>query len=410
MNNDRCRFCDSQLNELVLDLGKMPLANSFLEKTELEKDEFMLPLEMYICKNCFLVQLKEFEIPEKIFLDYAYFSSYSSSWLKHAKDYSNNITKRLGLNTNSFVLEIASNDGYLLQYFKNNNIPVLGIEPAENISKVANEKGINTLNEFFSVELAKELSASKRTADLIIGNNVFAHVPDINNFVEGLKIVLNDDGVITLEFPHLLQLIKKNQFDTIYHEHLSYFSLYTVKKILAAHDLEIFDVEELSTHGGSLRIFVKHKINLKIEISTNVENVLKKEEENGILTISFYKNFSNNVKKIKNDFLEFLDKAKNNNAKIVCYGAPAKGNTFLNYCKINSKMIDFTVDKNPHKQGKFLPGTHIPIKDPSEIINTKPDYVIILPWNLENEIKNETSFIRDWDARFVIAIPEVHIT
>ena len=410
MNNDKCRFCDSELNELVLDLGEMPLANSFLEKTELVKEEFMLPLEMYICKNCFLVQLKQFEIPEKIFLDYAYFSSYSSSWLKHAKNYSDSITKRLGLNKNSFVLEIASNDGYLLQYFKNNNIPVLGIEPAENISKVANEKGINTLNEFFSITLAKELSISKRTADLIIGNNVFAHVPDINNFVEGLKIMLNDDGVITLEFPHLLQLIKKNQFDTIYHEHLSYFSLYTVKKIFSAHDLQIFDVEELSTHGGSLRIFAKHKRNLKIETSINVESVLKKEKEYGLLKISFYKNFNDNVKKTRNDFLEFLDKAKSNNAKIVCYGAPAKGNTFLNYCKINPEIIDFTVDKNPHKQGKFLPGTHIPIKHPSEIINVKPDYVIILPWNLENEIKNEISFIRDWNAKFVIAIPEVQIT
>jgi len=388
----------------------MPLANSFLEEMELEKEEFTLPLQMYICKNCFLVQLKQFEIPEKIFLDYAYFSSYSSSWLEHAKNYADRITKQLELNKNSFVLEIASNDGYLLQYFKNKEIPVLGIEPAENIAKVANEKGINTLNEFFSLTLAKKLSMSERSADLIIGNNVFAHVPEINNFVEGLRVMLNDNGVITLEFPHLLQLIEKNQFDTIYHEHLSYFSLNTVKTILSSHDLEIFDVEELSTHGGSLRIFVKHKKNSKMKISINVEDILEKEKENGLLEISFYKNFSDNVKKIRTDFLEFLNGVKNKNAKIVCYGAPAKGNTFLNYCKIDSRMISFTVDKNPHKQGKFLPGTHISIKDPSELMNEKPDYVIILPWNLENEIKNEISFVRDWNGKFVIVIPEVRIS
>jgi hypothetical protein len=343
-------------------------------------------------------------------LDYAYFSSYSSSWLEHAKNYADRITKQLELNKNSFVLEIASNDGYLLQYFKNKEIPVLGIEPAENIAKVANEKGINTLNEFFSLTLAKKLSMSERSADLIIGNNVFAHVPEINNFVEGLRVMLNDNGVITLEFPHLLQLIEKNQFDTIYHEHLSYFSLNTVKTILSSHDLEIFDVEELSTHGGSLRIFVKHKKNSKMKISINVEDILEKEKENGLLEISFYKNFSDNVKKIRTDFLEFLNGVKNKNAKIVCYGAPAKGNTFLNYCKIDSRMISFTVDKNPHKQGKFLPGTHISIKDPSELMNEKPDYVIILPWNLENEIKNEISFVRDWNGKFVIVIPEVRIS
>jgi len=410
MKNDKCRFCDSELDELILDLGEMPLANSFLEEMELEKEEFTLPLQMYICKNCFLVQLKQFEIPEKIFLDYAYFSSYSSSWLEHAKNYADRITKQLELNKNSFVLEIASNDGYLLQYFKNKEIPVLGIEPAENIAKVANEKGINTLNEFFSLTLAKKLSMSERSADLIIGNNVFAHVPEINNFVEGLRVMLNDNGVITLEFPHLLQLIEKNQFDTIYHEHLSYFSLNTVKTILSSHDLEIFDVEELSTHGGSLRIFVKHKKNSKMKISINVEDILEKEKENGLLEISFYKNFSDNVKKIRTDFLEFLNGVKNKNAKIVCYGAPAKGNTFLNYCKIDSRMISFTVDKNPHKQGKFLPGTHISIKDPSELMNEKPDYVIILPWNLENEIKNEISFVRDWNGKFVIVIPEVRIS
>jgi 2-polyprenyl-3-methyl-5-hydroxy-6-metoxy-1,4-benzoquinol methylase len=410
MKNDKCRFCDSELDELILDLGEMPLANSFLEEMELDKEEFTLPLQMYICKNCFLVQLKQFEIPEKIFLDYAYFSSYSSSWLEHAKNYADRITKQLELNKNSFVLEIASNDGYLLQYFKNKEIPVLGIEPAENIAKVANEKGINTLNEFFSLTLAKKLSISEKSADLIIGNNVFAHVPEINNFVEGLRVMLNDNGVITLEFPHLLQLIEKNQFDTIYHEHLSYFSLNTVKTILSSHDLEIFDVEELSTHGGSLRIFVKHKKNSKIKISINVEHILEKEKENGLLEISFYKKFSDNVKKIRTDFSEFLNEVKNKNAKIVCYGAPAKGNTFLNYCKIDSRMISFTVDKNPHKQGKFLPGTHISIKDPSELMNEKPDYVIILPWNLENEIKNEISFVRDWNGKFVIVIPEVRIS
>ena len=410
MKNDKCRFCDSELDELILDLGEMPLANSFLEEMELQKEEFTLPLQMYICKNCFLVQLKQFEIPEKIFLDYAYFSSYSSSWLEHAKNYADRITKQLELNKNSFVLEIASNDGYLLQYFKNKEIPVLGIEPAKNIAKVANEKGINTLNEFFSLTLAKKLSISEKSADLIIGNNVFAHVPEINNFVEGLRVMLNDNGVITLEFPHLLQLIEKNQFDTIYHEHLSYFSLNTVKTILSSHDLEIFDVEELSTHGGSLRIFVKHKKNSKIKISINVEHILEKEKENGLLEISFYKNFSDNVKKIRTDFSEFLNEVKNKNAKIVCYGAPAKGNTFLNYCKIDSRMISFTVDKNLHKQGKFLPGTHISIKDPSELMNEKPDYVIILPWNLENEIKNEISFVRDWNGKFVIVIPEVRIS
>jgi len=408
MLESNCKYCNSILTNLFIDLGNMPLANSFLNEDDLSKEEFIMPLKVYVCKKCYLVQLKEYEIPEKIFSDYAYFSSFSESWLKHAKEYTEMISKRLDLDENSLVIEIASNDGYLLQYF-DKKIPVLGIEPAKNIAEVAKKKNIQTLNKFFTNELSNELSKSGKNADLIIGNNVFAHVPNINDFLKGLKTLLKKDGIITLEFPHLLELIKQNQFDTIYHEHLSYFSFTVVKEIFSFHELEIFDVEKLKTHGGSLRIYVKHKNNLNLPNSDKIDKLLKEEFEYGLTNISFYNNFEVNVKKNRKQFIEFITDVKNQNKKIACYGAPAKGNTFLNYCKVDSKMIDYTVDKNPHKQKKFLPGVHIPIKDPYEIKKTKPDYLIILPWNLKDEIKKENEIIKDWNGKFVVAIPNLEI-
>ena len=372
MDESKCRYCNSILKTLFLDLGKTPLANSYLEKKDLMEKEFSLPLNVYVCEKCFLVQLKEYEMPKKIFSDYVYFSSYSESWLNHAKKYVEKITSKLNLDKENFVIEIASNDGYLLQFF-DKKITVLGIEPAKNIAEIAEEKNIETLNEFFSYDLAKKLSNLRTKPDLIIGNNVFAHIPDINDFLKGLKILLKNSGIITLEFPHLLELIRHKQFDTIYHEHLFYFSFIVVKEIFSSHKLEIFDVEKLKTHGGSLRIYAKHKENNDFPINKRVKALLDEEQEFGFTNIKFYDNFDKKIKKIKKDFFDFIMKAKNENKKIVCYGAPAKGNTFLNYCKIDSKIIDYTVDKNPHKQGKFLPGTHIEIKNIEEIEKTKPD-------------------------------------
>jgi ubiquinone/menaquinone biosynthesis C-methylase UbiE len=405
----KCRFCNDELKTTFVNLGTFPLSNSFLDEVSLTKKEQFFPLHVFVCDNCFLVQLEEFENPEKIFNNYAYFSSYSETWVIHAKNYVQDMIKQFDLKNNNFVVEIASNDGYLLQHFHNRNIPCLGIEPAENVAEVAKQKGIQTLVKFFGINTAKELVSQGKKADLLLGNNVLAHVPNINDFVEGMKIILKPNGIITMEFPHLMQLIDKNQFDTIYHEHFSYFSLYTVKKIFEYHGLKIFDVEELSTHGGSLRIYCTHAKNFTHIVNVTVNDLLERENEFGITQISTYTNFQKQIIKIKDDLCKFIISEVKSGKKIVCYGAAAKGNTLLNYCNIGLDQIDYVVDRNPYKQGRYLPGTHIPIKSPEEIQKTKPDYLLILPWNLQEEVMNQMNYIRDWGAKFVIPIPEVKI-
>jgi len=404
----KCRFCDSILSRTLIDLGMSPLANSYLTRDLLSNEKFY-PLHVFVCENCFLVQLEEIQTPVDIFTNYAYFSSYSETWLNHAREYVEMMLLQHKINQKSFVVEIASNDGYLLQYFKEKNIPILGIEPAENIAKKALEKDIPTMNRFFNTELAMDLVSMGKSADLVIANNVLAHVPNLNDFVKALKIILKPDGIITIEFPHLLELIKNNQFDTIYHEHFSYFSLITAQKIFAYHKLVIFDVEQLDTHGGSLRIYVRHLENQKIADNERVNKILIKEKEFGLDKISNYEKFSKNAFRIKQTLIEFLEESKKQSKKVVCYGAPAKGNTLLNYCQITSDLIQYTVDKNPFKQGMYLPGTHIPIMAPKKIEETKPDYVLILPWNLKDEIMQQIDFIRKWGGKFVIPIPKVEI-
>ena len=403
-----CRFCSNLLKHTFVDLGMSPLSNAYLKLDSINKAEKFYPLHAYVCDNCFLVQLEEFETPDHIFSDYAYFSSYSETWLRHAENYTELMTERFGLNENSQVIEIASNDGYLLQYFQKQNIPVLGIEPAANVAKVAEEKGIPSLVKFFGVSTAQELVAQGIQADLLLGNNVLAHVPDLNDFVAGMKIVLKPDGILTMEFPHVLQLILQNQFDTIYHEHFSYFSFLTVEKVFATHGLTLFDVEELPTHGGSLRIYGQHNDGKK-PISDRVSLLKSKERKAGLEQLETYLGFGDKVKSIKCDLLSFLIDAKKQGKSIVGYGAPAKGNTLLNYCGIRTDLIDYVVDRSPHKQGLFLPGTHIPIYHPDKIRETKPDYLLILPWNLKDEIMGQMADIREWGGKFIVPIPEVEI-
>ncbi|MBT5551557.1 MAG: class I SAM-dependent methyltransferase [Nitrospina sp.] len=404
-----CRFCEAPLTHSFCDLGISPLANSFPNNELLQKAEPFYPLHAYVCESCFLVQLQEFESPQYIFSEYSYFSSYSDSWLEHCEAFAENSINRFHLNDKSQVIEIASNDGYLLKYFKKRSIPVLGIEPAKNIAKVAESIGIPTLTEFFSAQLAQKLSKEKNQADLLIGNNVLAHVPRLNDFVKGLKILLKSNGIITMEFPHLAELMRYNQFDTIYHEHFSYFSFTTVEKIFKNHGLALFDVQEISTHGGSLRIFAKHiEDNSKSE-TDNIFKLRNREKNAGLMDIKTYQTFSDHVLETKFKLLEFLIKAKRSGKKVVGYGAPAKGNTLLNYCGIKADMIDYTVDRNPHKQGCFLPGTHIPIYHPEKITETKPNYLLILPWNIQYEVVKQMSFIREWGGKFVVPIPEVKI-
>jgi 2-polyprenyl-3-methyl-5-hydroxy-6-metoxy-1,4-benzoquinol methylase len=408
MTLKNCRFCNFNLNKIFVDLGESPLANSFVKKEQISTEK-LFPLCAYVCENCLLVQLEEIESPENIFSEYAYFSSYSDSWLKHAEDYVETIIARFPIDKNSLVIEIASNDGYLLQYFQEKKIQILGIEPAENVAKKAIEKNIPTITKFFNSRIASQLSQDKKLADLIVGNNVLAHVPNLNDFIRGLKIILKPKGIITLEFPHLLQLIKFNQFDTIYHEHFSYFSLISLEKIFLFHKLQIFDVEEITTHGGSLRIFVTHLENKSNNITKNVNRILNKEKKFGLDNMSKYLEFSKNVESIKNQLNNFFKNIKKTSEKVVCYGAAAKGNTLLNYCKIGKDMIEYVVDRSEYKQELYLPGSHIPIKSPEEIIKTKPDYVLILPWNLKNEIMDQMKIIREWNGKFVIPIPEVKV-
>ncbi|MGE5222589.1 MAG: methyltransferase domain-containing protein [Omnitrophica WOR_2 bacterium] len=404
-----CRFCGAELHRTFVDLGMSPLCESYVSPEQLNQMERFYPLHVYVCENCFLVQLLEYVSAEEIFTEYAYFSSYANTILEHSKNYTRQMIQRFELNTNSRVIEVASNDGYLLQYFVERNIPVLGIEPAANVARVAIEKGIPTLVEFLDVECARRLAGEGKSADLIIGNNVLSQVPNLNSFVEGLKILLKPQGVITIEFPHVMNLIEKNLFDTIYHEHFSYFSFSTAEKIFAAHKLTLFDVEELSTHGGSLRIYARHTSDESKPVSEGVTEFKRREEQAGITSMSYYSTFYEKVKETKRKLLDFLIDARRQGKSITGYGAPGKGNTLLNYCGIRTDFIDYTVDRNPYKQGKFLPGTHIPIYSPEKINETRPDYVLILPWNLKDEIMQQMGFIREWGGQFVVPIPELQV-
>jgi SAM-dependent methyltransferase len=404
-----CRFCNRALLHLFCDLGMSPLSNAFLGPDDLQKKERFYPLRVYVCDSCLLVQLMESEDPEHIFSDYVYFSSYSDSWLKHARNYAEKVDKRFSLGSASLVVEIASNDGYLLQYFKQKNIPVLGIEPAANVAKVAQDAGIPTKVQFFGIQAAKELAAEGKRADLLVGNNVLAHVPDLNDFVKGMKILLKPQGVITVEVPHLLRLMEENQFDTIYHEHFSYFSFTTAEKVFAQHGLVVFDVEELPTHGGSLRIFGRHAEDDSKPVMESVKKIKQRELQAGLNSLAAYGKFGERAKETKRKLLDFLLQAKREAKTVVGYGAPAKGNTLLNYCGIGPELVAYTVDRSPHKQGRFLPGTHIPIYHPEKIKETKPDYLLILPWNLKDEIMEQMAHIRRWGGKFVLPIPRVTI-
>lgn len=404
-----CRFCGAPLSVTVVDLGMSPLCESFLPADQINQMEPFFPLHTYVCEKCFLVQLEEYVTPEHIFTEYAYFSSYSTAWLKHASDYTDLMTERFGLNKDSFVVELASNDGYLLQYFVQKSIPALGIEPAKNVAKVAEEKGVPTLTEFFGVELAKQLAAEGKHADLILGNNVLAQVPDLNDFVGGIKILLKPGGVVTIEFPHLQRLIEENQFDTIYHEHFSYFSFITAEKIFEAHGMTLFDVEELWTHGGSLRIYGRHTEDASKPVTARAQELHDREMSLGFTEMNYYRQFDEKVKETKRKILTFLIEAKRAGKTIAGYGAPGKGNTLLNYCGIRTDFLDYTCDRNPYKHGRFLPGTHIPIFPPEKIAETQPDYIFILPWNLKNEIMNQLTYIREWGGKFVVPIPEVQV-
>jgi SAM-dependent methyltransferase len=400
-----CRFCGASLQHSFVDLGMSPLCETYAAAADLNRGEVYYPLHVYVCGKCFLVQLDEYESPENIFGDYAYFSSYSDSWLKHADNYCAKMKSRFDLGEESFVVEVASNDGYLLQYFVQRGVPVLGIEPAANVAKVAVEKGVPTLVKFFGTQLAEELVSESRIADLVLGNNVLAQVPDLNDFVEGLKVLLKPEGVLTLEFPHLLKLIEHNEFDTIYHEHFSYFSMLTTIRLMEAHGLRVFDVEELASHGGSLRVFACRVEAKTHPVEPSVARVVEDEEQASLGTIAGYKNFAQQVKETKLALLDFLLKAAREGKSVAGYGAPGKSATLLHYCGIGKDLIEYTVDRSPYKQGRFLPGTHIPIYHPDRIRETKPDYVVILPWNLQNEIMQQLQYIREWGGQFVVPIP-----
>ena len=402
-----CRFCSSPLTQTFCDLGVSPLSNAYVSADDLDTEDVLYPLHAWVCDNCFLVQLEEFESPEGIFSDYAYYSSYSDSWLAHCRDYVEEMRARFGLGSRHQVIEIASNDGYLLQYFAAAGIPVLGVEPAANVAAAAIDKGIRTVTEFFGVDCATRLIANGQQADLLIGNNVLAHVPDINDFVSGMALALKPGGAITMEFPHLLQLIRHNQFDTVYHEHFSYLSLLTVERIFIAHGLQIFDVDQLPTHGGSLRIYARHDAGG--EVSQNIVKLRAEEQEAGLASIRTYANFGSRIEATKRALREFLEDAKRDGKRVLAYGAPAKGNTLLNYCGIGTDLIEFTVDRSPAKQGRFLPGSRLPIEAPHALLDARPDFVLILPWNIKDEIMAKMSAIRDWGGRFVVPIPSVEV-
>lgn len=404
-----CRFCRQELTRTFVDLGATPLANSYLREERDIAAEKSYPLHARVCVNCFLVQVEDVVPAEDIFSDYAYFSSFSSSWVEHARRYAEKLTQQLGLGQNSLVIEIASNDGYLLKHFVNKGIPVLGIEPAANVAKAADAVGVKTEVAFFGIETANRLAKNGFQADLMAANNVMAHVPDINDFIGGIPVLLSGTGVFTIEFPHLLNLIEKVQFDTIYHEHYSYLSLLTVEKILGAHGLKVFDVEELPTHGGSLRVYACHNEAQKYAETAGLSALREKESAAGLDTLAAYGNFTPRVETVRDDLLAFLNSAKADGKKVAGYGAAAKGNTLLNYCGVGPELIEFVVDRNPEKQGTLLPGSHIPVFAPDKIWTEKPDYVLILPWNLADEISTDMAAIRDWGGRFVIPIPELEV-
>lgn len=404
-----CRFCATPLTHTFVDLGMSPLCESFLTREQLNQMEPFYPLHAYVCERCFLVQVEEYVGPERIFDDYAYFSSYSDAWLQHARSYTDMIVSRLGLDGQSHVVELGSNDGYLLQYFVAKGIPVLGVEPAANVGAVAVARGIATSTRLFSRSVARDLVAEGKQADLLIGNNVLAQVSDLNGFVAGMKLLLTPHGVITMEFPHLMRLMDENQFDTIYHEHFSYFSFLAVERILAAHGLVVFDVEELWTHGGSLRIYARHAEDAQRGIGPRVEALRAREKAAGFGRLERYSVFTERVHGTKRRLLEFLIAAKREGKSIAAYGAPGKGNTLLNYCGIRTDFLDYTVDRNPYKHGRFLPGTHIPIYLPEKIKETRPDYLLILPWNLKDEIMQQMAEVRAWGGQFVVPIPELRV-
>lgn len=409
MTIGECRFCGRPLKQTFANLGMSPLANSYLKTEQLNQVERFYPLHALVCEGCFLVQLQEFESPEAIFGDYAYFSSFSDSFLQHAKTYVQMVVDRFKLGSKSQVVEIASNDGYLLQYFIEKGIPVLGVEPAANVAETAMKRGIPSLVKFFGTRTALEMKNEGRQADLLIGNNVLAHVPNLNDFVAGLKIALKPEGVVTMEFPHLVRLMNDGLFDTIYHEHFSYFSFLTVEQVFAKHGLALFDVEEVQTHGGSLRIFGRHVENGALALTPRVTAMKERERLQRLDRLEAYQSFSQRVAQVKRNLLKFLIEAKDLNKSIAAYGAPAKGNTLLNYCGVGSDFIDYTMDRSPHKQGQYLPGSHIPILSPEVARETKPDYVLILAWNLKDEVMQQMSFIREWGGRFVVPLPEVTV-
>jgi len=407
----RCRFCGTELVHIFIDLVNSPASNSFLSRDQLNEPEIFYPLKVYTCHKCFLIQIDEYKKSDAIFdSQYAYFSSYSSTWLQHAKQYTDMMIDRFGFNSSSQVIEIASNDGYLLQYFKEREVPVLGIEPTANTAEVAMRKGIKTIVEFFGTDLADRLANHWNVkADLLLGNNVLAHVPDILDFVKGMKMILAEGGIITMEFPHLMQLVDNNQFDTIYHEHYSYLSFYTVKQIFESAGLELFDVEEIETHGGSLRVYAKHQEDDSKAVSNRVANLLNKELSRGLATLEYYAHFQEKALKVKLDLVSFLVEQKRAGKKVAAYGAAAKGNTLLNYCGVKNDLIEYVADANPHKQNKWLPASHIPVVNESHLRASQPDYVIILPWNLEREITDQLSYIRQWGGKFARAIPHLEV-
>jgi SAM-dependent methyltransferase len=409
MNNDlNCRFCGGSLAEFV-DLGMSPLCESYLSKGQLNSVEPFYPLTAYVCRDCLLVQLQQYVAPEQIFSEYAYFSAYSDSWLDHARRYVETITEGLGIGPDNRVIELGSNDGYLLQFFVERGIPVLGIDPAANVAKTAEARGVPTLVKFFNIETARELADKKIKADLVVGNNVLAQVANLNSFVEGIRIILQPRGICTIEFPHLLKTITGNQFDQIYHEHFSYFSALSAQKLFAAHGMRVFHLEELSTHGGSLRIYVCHAGDDTHPSKSSLLELVRRERDAGLHQLECYADFADRVRATKRKLLSFLIEVKSCGKSIAGYGAPGKGNTLLNYCGVRTDFVDYTVDRNPYKQGKYLPGTHIPIFPPEKIAETKPDYVLILPWNLKDEIMEQLAYIRDWGGQLVVPIPEVSI-
>lgn len=409
MNSRRCRFCETPLQHTFIDLGASPLSNSYLAPEQLRAMEPFYPLHAFVCEVCFLVQVDEVESPDSIFSDYAYFSSFSKSWLRHAERYAEMMVDRFGFGAESLVVEVASNDGYLLRYFKEHGVPVLGIEPAANVAKVAEEAGVPTRVTFFGVETARELLRECKQADLLVGNNVLAHVPALNDFVAALAMLLKPQGVLTMEFPHLVELMRNHQFDTIYHEHFSYFSLYTVERIFERHGLVLFDVEQLPTHGGSLRIFVKHREDASKPVAERLLHLRELERQAGIHRLETYQSFAQKVLETKRELVRFLLDASADGKRVVAYGAAAKGNTLLNYCGVRGDCLDYVVDLNPYKQGKYLPGTRIPIYPPDRVRETKPDYLLILPWNLKDEIMGQMAHVREWGGRFVVPIPRLEV-